>query len=226
VGEPADLPRYFPRDRAAPCYALYATAIDRFVLVDRHELSILVRAAMLFSSKLVTIACVYDSSSNAVLSNETCMRWAPVQRLSQANSRVPTVLLLEGADAIVEKGPVRAVPPEMLERAQRYLAFTLQVLYAQFMANARSGHADIRIFRALAPRLETLSGAPLSRAAQLFPAQVRDQRIEEILYYAPTLEQARSEVDALLAEREEAKLPGSPVPYHATFHQCLGGPGT
>ncbi|HEY3074723.1 MAG TPA: hypothetical protein VGJ74_06080 [Burkholderiales bacterium] len=222
----AELPRYFPRDRAEPCYALYATAIDRFVLVDRHDLSILVRAAMLFSSKLVTVVCVYDSKANPVLSNETCLDWAPVHRVSQANSRVPTVLMLEGAGAIVEKGPVPSVGAEMLERAQRYLLFSLQVLYAQFMANAKSGHADIRMFRGLMPELETLPGAPLASQPQLFAADVRDQKIEDILYYADSLEQARSEIDTLLANREEPKLPGSPVSYQTVFNEFLYGQAT
>jgi hypothetical protein len=221
--EAADLPRYFPRDRAEPCYALYATAIDRFVLVDRYDLSILVRAAMLFSSKLVTVVCVYDSKANPVLSNQTCFNWAPVHRVSQANSRVPTVLLLEGAPAIVDKGPVRSVSDEMLERAQRYAVFTLEVLYAQFMANARSGHADIRMFHGLFPPFETLPGAPLTVTPRLFAADVRDQRIEEILYYSDAPEQARARIDKLLANRDEPRIP---VSYQTTFNQVLYGQAT
>src|SRR6266446_2361847 len=136
-----DLPSYFPLDRTEPCYAVYATAIDRFILVDRHDLSILTRAAMLFSSKMITMVCVYDSKANPSLTNDTCLRWAPVHRLSQANSRITTVLLLEGPHAIVEKGPVPFVDADMVARAQGYLAFALRVTYAQFMANAKSDHA-------------------------------------------------------------------------------------
>src|SRR5262245_24528075 len=105
----SSLPTYFPQDRSRPCYAVYATAIDRFMLVDRYDLLILVAASMLFSSKMVTVVVVFDHQSNPPLTDETCMRWAPVHRLSQANSRATTVLLLEGANTIVEKGPVRGV---------------------------------------------------------------------------------------------------------------------
>ena len=208
-----DLPKYFPTDRAEPCYAVYATAIDRFMLVDRYDLSILVRAAMLFSSKMVTVVCVYDNKTNPPLTNDTCMAWAPVHRLSQADNHDTTVLLLEGPNAIVEKGPVPFVGAETVAHAQRYLMFAVRVAYAQFMANAKMGEADIRMFRHMIPEFETLPGAPLSAAPQLFLAQVRDQRIEEILYYADTVERAKAELDTLLAES----------PYHTVFNQFLKG---
>jgi hypothetical protein len=220
-----DLPKYFPPDRGQPCYAVYGTPIDRFVLVDSHELSVLVRASMLFSSKMVSVVCVYDGKSNPPLTNASCMNWAPVHRLSQANSSVTTVLLLEGAEAIVEKGPVASVAP-MIKRAQDYLAFTVRVLYAQFMANATTGHADLRMFRTLIPEFETLPGAPLSGARQLFPAQIRDQRIEEILYYSDTIEQAKAELDSLLANRDEPRLPNVTPPYYREFNTFLYGQPT
>ncbi len=65
-----DLPclsKYFPTDRAEPCYAVYAPAIDRFLMVDGHDLPILLRAAMLFSSKIVTLVCAYDTKTNPPL---------------------------------------------------------------------------------------------------------------------------------------------------------------
>src|SRR5437868_12755 len=113
------------------------------------------RAAMLFSSKLITLVCVFDSAANPVLSNETCMNWAPVRRVSQANNRLPTVLLLQGSGAIAEKGPVTHMPGDIVDRARDYLMFTVQVLYAQFIANARCQHADLRVFGELFPALET-----------------------------------------------------------------------
>jgi hypothetical protein len=217
-----ELPKFFPTDRSKPCYAVYGTAVDRFLLVDRYDLSILLKAAMLFSSKMVTVVCVYDAPTNPVLSNETCTAWAPVHRLSQAMSRIPTVLRLDGPNAIVEKGGVPFVAADALADAQRYLEFVTRVLYAQFMTTARLGHADVRIFRSMIPEFETLPGAPLSQAPQLFPGQVRDQRIEEILYYADTVEQAMSELDALLAKRGDGKVGISP--YYTVFNQYLGLP--
>jgi hypothetical protein len=219
-----DLSKYFPTDRAEPCYAVYATAIDRFLMVDRHDLSILLRAAMLFSSKMITVVCVYDSKINPSLTTETCLAWAPVHRVQLTRTRVPVVLPLDGPNAIVEKGPATLASAEAVARAQRYLMFTARVTYAHFMTNANLGYADIRMFRHMIPKLETLPGAPLSAARQLFPGQTRDQRIEEILYYADSVEQATVELDALLAVRANNGKAGSlPSPYQTAFNQVLNG---
>ncbi len=215
-----DLPKYFPLDRAEPCYAVYATAIDRFMLVDRYDLSILVRAAMLFSSKMITVVCVYDNKTNPSLTNDTCMAWAPVHRLSQAHSRITTVLLLDGPNAIVEKGPVPFISANTVAHAQRYLMFALRVTYAQFMANAQTDCADIRMFRLMIPEFETLPGAPLSAVKQVFPGQLRDQKIEEILYYADTVEQAMVDLNKMMGEGKVYN------PYYPVFNQFLYGQPT
>jgi hypothetical protein len=214
--EQAALSKYFPLDRAQPCYAVYATALDRFMLVDRYDLSLLVRAAMLFSSKIVTVVCVYDSRLNARLSNDNCMCWAPVHRVSQANNPYTSVLLLEGPRAIVEKRPVTTSDGEALARAQRYLLFVARVVYAQFMTNARVGEPDLRLFRHMVPPFETLPDAPLTAASRLYDGHVRDQRIEEILYYSESIEQAMAEVDSLLRK---------PVPdeFYTVFNEHLYG---
>jgi hypothetical protein len=210
------LSKYFPVDRTEACYAVYATALDRFMLVDRHDLSLLVRAAMLFSSKVLTVVCVYDSRVNPRLSNDNCMRWAPVHRVSQSDNPYTTVLLLEGPNAIVEKGPVTTADGEALARAQRYLMFVARVMYAQFMTNASVGEPDLRLFRHMVPPFETLPEAPLTAAAQLYSGHVRDQRIEEILYYSEDIERAMANLDGLL--RKEG-----PREFYTAFKEHLHG---
>jgi hypothetical protein len=214
-----ELPRFFPAIRTRPCYAVYATALDRFLLVDSNDLSILLRAVMLFSSKIVCVVCVYDHKINPALSNSTCLAWAPKLRVSQAKSRIPTVLRLPGRNAIIEKGPPAFADAGAVARAQAYLMFTVKVTYAQFMTNARLSHADIRMFHHMIPKFETLPGAALSVGPEIFPAQVRDQRIEEILYFADSLAQATAELDALLAKPLGSD--GSPSRYRVEFDQFL-----
>jgi hypothetical protein len=210
---------YFPTDRGLPCYAVYATAIDRFLLVDRHDLAILVRATTLFSSKMVTVVCIYDSRTNPRLTDDNCIAFAPVRRFQQSSRLNTSVVLLSGPDAIVEMGPPPdTISADMVARAQRYLSFTVRATYAQFIANAWTGVADIRVVRDMLPELETLPGAPLSAKKQVVFPRLRNQRIEEILYYSDTVEQATADLEVLLRGDDEARST-----YRSTFDQVVHG---
>ena len=205
---------------SAGCYAVYSTAIDRFLLVDSHDLAVLVRAATLFVSKMVTVICVYDGRGGPRLTNDNCLSHAPATRISQAHRHNATVLLLEGPGAIVDKGPpAAALGKDMVARAQRYLAFTVRASYAQLIANAEASIQDTRVVRGMIPPLETLAGAPLSQVEQVTFGELRNRRIEEILFFSETVERAEAELDALLSGGGDKR-----AQYAATFKQILREP--
>jgi len=68
--------QFYPSIDSKTYYALYAPAIERFLLIDKHNLFCLFRAAQVLSSKINTVVIILSNKEKLpLMNNENCLEF-------------------------------------------------------------------------------------------------------------------------------------------------------
>jgi hypothetical protein len=130
----SSLEHFYPSINSKTYYALYAPAIERFLLVDKHNLFCLFRTAQVLSSKINTVVVILPNEEKLPsMDNENCLEFTLnhskfQSEISGSNlKQSPTVIFLKNNKIIKIPFPIDFKKKEIKEKL-----LELQT-YAQFV---------------------------------------------------------------------------------------------
>jgi hypothetical protein len=182
--------RFFPADRNRPCYGFYSPAIDRFIFVDSRDLFLSLRAATLFSSKVLLLVMAFDPPAQGI-DNSNCYLWSPRTRIRQSDFHIPQLLQSMNNKRIIYRGPAPHLPEQDILGIQKYLGFVVRACYALYLTEALDNINAPEAYAQFFPEFRPYS--TLDRRVFL--------EIEQAIYEFHSIDEAARKIDQILSQR-------------------------
>lgn len=179
------------------CYALYAKGLDRFILIDRHDLHTTFQTAEILSSKISLIVYTVDKD---IFENNNCLEFSIFNKTSErvgyssalVSGQTPMFRLLD-SDNVCNIG----IPAdyknnyESLEKLQNYANFVHQYSYAISLTE-KIFNDNNSLIKELLP--EQWITDVSSSAESMISTKLIMNKIKYALYMSSTIEEATDEV--------------------------------
>lgn len=146
---------YYPAKNSSTCYALYAPAVERFLLVERHNPMVFLQTGYVLSSKISGIIFLLpENEKYPIMTSESCLLFSlsHAKYNQEANVHgirpIPTMSLLKHNKIIKlgeSKNFVANEKKEMLIKLQSYAIFCQLCLHAINLASMLNQHTWTQI---------------------------------------------------------------------------------
>ena len=128
-------------------FSLFATGVDRFIIVDHYDLWAMVETGKILSSKFSPMVYIIDNLDSDLLTNERCLEYTTKDKKSDvmyggalvySHKQSSTLRRIKSTNIISAGLPPDYENPcryDALKKLQDYALFTLRCVYAVNLAN-------------------------------------------------------------------------------------------
>lgn len=179
------------------CYGLYAKGLDRFILIDRHDLHTTFQTAEILSSKIPLIVYAVDKD---IFENSNCLEFSIFNKTNEkvgyssalVSGQTPMLRLLDSSNICNTGMPIDYKQNiESLDNLQDYANFVHQYSYAISLIE-KIFNDNNSLIKELLPN-EWLSDLSMSAETMISTRPIMN-KIKHELYMSSTVEEATEKI--------------------------------
>lgn len=200
------LEKYYPSYNNNTFYGLYCTSIQRFLIIDHHNIYSLFHTAQVLSSKINSVVIIFPGTEkNPKMDNESCLNFSlnhikfNAALSSSDHSQKPTTIFLHNTQIVKMSFPVDFEKKDRklkLLQLQKYAKFSNLCIHSIMLSSIMNQHMHVEL---LQKEYESFYFNKVQEPGLL-------ARIMNILLFADTIQEAKNKIKEFWIELIEKNL--------------------